>query len=183
MNYIVGRPFKCENSKTLLIFSFFLSFCTHVALFPQSWKHWLRLALNTWGEHRWVRRLNTAFLLYSFSQVQCRIFACKSKRVLDFRQRLRVFCRSQWHVAIQKTSASFAPLQPPASTTTNIAFTLKCVTLKKTKTLFGSAEGGAFRQIGVDSGAGSVSFFFPGGGKIALFLGNFITFLYIMQSL
>lgn len=26
-----------------------------------------------------------------------------------------------------------------------------------------------------------VSFYFPGGGKIALFLGNFVTFLYIMQ--
>lgn len=28
-----------------------------------------------------------------------------------------------------------------------------------------------------------VSFSSPGGGKVALFLGNFLTFLYIMQSL
>lgn len=34
------------------VFIFFLSFCTHVALFPQSKKHWLCFRLC--GEFRWV---------------------------------------------------------------------------------------------------------------------------------
>lgn len=79
---------------------------------------------------------------------------------------------SQRHVAVQKTSAFFALLLP------RLQNTKRHIHMKETKT--------SFVSVGSEAASGQRSrfrFYFPGGGKIALFLGNFITFLYIMQSL
>lgn len=96
-------------------------------------------------------------------------------------------CQFQYHVA-QITSAFFALLFTPASKTQNITSSLIFFFSHKEKPKYPYSLWKEKHLIGIESEAGFLFvlllFFSPGGGgQIALFLGNFITFLYIMQSL
>lgn len=142
--------------------------CTHVAFSPQTeQKHWLCFKLNVCAEYRQVGLSGLSHIHYCI----------ETHFIFIFPSAMKSFCMCVLCLSNMQPSRNICSLFTPSPASRPQSIQFKTFRVTKTKML----SGGAFRRLA--STLGQVLFYFPGGGKIALFLGNFITFLYIMQSL